>query len=121
MVESGIARGEGARFGASESVTREQLAVMLYNYAKCEGCDVSARGDLSVFPDGGSVSAWARDALVWAIGMKLINGAADGGSVILDPQGLATHAQLETILGRFTENIGMERRGGQPARRGEKA
>lgn len=85
MVESGIARGEGARFGASESVTREQLAVMLYNYAKCEGCDVSARGDLSVFPDGGSVSAWARDALAWAIGMKLINGAADGGSVILDP------------------------------------
>jgi hypothetical protein len=105
-VENGVARGEGERFGASESVTREQLAVMLYNYAQYRGCDVSARGELSAFPDGGGVSAWARDALAWAVRAGLVNGTADGGgSVILDPQGTATHAQLETMLGRFAENV----------------
>ena len=56
------------KFGAGDEITREQIAVMMYRYAKFAELDVSAAGDLSAFPDGKDVSAFAVDAMKWAVG-----------------------------------------------------
>ncbi len=70
------------------------------------GYDASPSGDLSAYGDAAGVSAWALDATRWAVGVGLINGTTDdSGSVVLDPQGSATRAQLAAILQRFCENV----------------
>lgn len=62
--ENGVVSGiGGSRFDPSGFVTREQTAEILYNYAHSKGYDVSARADLTAFPDAGSVSGWAEEAL----------------------------------------------------------
>lgn len=103
-VSNGVARGEGSSFGANDAVTREQLAVMLYNYAGKKGYDVSAKGDISRFADNDSASAWASDALAWAVGVGIINGARDAaGNTLLDPQGNASRAQVTAMTERFCQ------------------
>lgn len=96
----------GDSFGANESVTREQIAVMVYNYAQYKGYDTSASGNISQFKDSGSTAAWAQTALGWAVGEGLINGTTDAnGNVVLDPQGHATRAQVAAILERFCDSV----------------
>ncbi len=75
---------------------------MLYNYAKYKGCDLSAEGDLSRFPDGDQVQEWAEPAMAWANGSELINGHDDG---TLDPAGNTTRAEAAAILMRFDQNL----------------
>lgn len=105
-VENGVAKGEGASFGANDAVTREQLAVMLRNYADLKGCDVSARGDMSRYADSGDASVWASESLAWAVGVGLINGMMDSdGNVRLAPKGDATRAQVTAIMERYCENV----------------
>ncbi len=101
----GIVNGlDETRFGPDEPVTREQLAAILYRYARYKGCDVSASGDLSRFADGGDSSEWARQALAWAVGAGIVSGTTDArGSVILAPRGSATRAQVAAMLLRFCE------------------
>ena len=74
---------------------------MLYKYAKYKGCDLTAQGNLSQFPDGDSVQGWAVPAMTWANGSELINGH-DAGT--LEP-GVTTRAQDATILMRFDQNL----------------
>ena len=94
--------GDGL-FGTNDSVTREQLAVILYNYAKYTGYDVTiAFSDLSLFTDASSVSSWAQAATNWANTEGLITGTT---MTTLEPSGTATRAQVATILMRFVENI----------------
>ena len=103
-VENGVARGEGESFGANDPVSREQLAVMLCNYAGKKGYDVSPKGDISRFSDGDSASPWASDALAWAVGVGIINGARDAaGNTLLDPQGNASRAQVTAMTERFCQ------------------
>ncbi len=67
--------GEG-KFAPETNVTREQMAVIMYNYAKKTGNDTSLdSGILSQFPDSGSVSGWAKEAMQWAVTHKVINGS----------------------------------------------
>ena len=101
--EAGIVSGYGdGRFGPDDNVTREQLAVILYNFAKRQNMDVAAGGGLSAFADAASVSDWAEEAMIWAVGKGLISGKE--GS-ILDPAGSATRAEVATILMRFCEIV----------------
>ena len=86
------------KFGAGDEITREQIAVMMYRYAKFAELDVSAAGDLSAFPDGKDVSAFAVDAMKWAVGSGLISGNGDG---TLNPQGSAGRAECSAIISRF--------------------
>ena len=88
-------------FGPADPITREQLAAILYRYAKYQDKDVKASASLDSFSDAASVSSYALDAMRWACGMKLINGA--NGK--LDPTGLATRAQVAAILQRYCENV----------------
>ena len=87
-------------FGPDDIVTREQLATILYRYAKNKGCDVSAKGDLTAFTDGGETSSWAAEAMEWAVGSGLLTGKGGG---VLDPTGSATRAEVATIFMRFME------------------
>ena len=88
-------------FGPADPITREQLAAILYRYAKYQDKDVTASASLDSFSDAASVSGYALDAMRWGCGMKLINGA--NGK--LDPTGLATRAQVAAILQRYCENV----------------
>ena len=98
---TGIVNGVGeGRFAPDNPVTREQLAVMLRNYADAMRYPTFARADLSKFSDAGSVSSWARDAMSWANAVGLVNGVGGGR---LNPGGQATRAQVAAILHRFRE------------------
>ena len=100
--QNGIVSGYGdGTFRPGTDITREQLAVIFYNYAKLKGYDVSATNDLSGFTDAGDVSDWALPAMRWAVGSGIMGGYGDG---ILGPQGTATRAQVAAMLRRFIEN-----------------
>ena len=88
-------------FGPEDTITREQLAAILYRYADGAGYDVTASGDLSGFADAGSVSSWSAGALSWANGAGLIQGSNNQ----VNPQGSAIRAQLAVILMRFVDNV----------------
>ena len=104
--ENGVVTGiGGSRFDPSGFVTREQTAEILYNYAHSKGYDVSARADLTAFPDAASVSGWAEEALSWANAAGLINGTVRDGQTILDPQGSASRAQVAMILMNYVEHV----------------
>ena len=92
----------GGLYDPDTDVTREQFAVMLYKYARFKGYDLTATGDLTRFPDAGSISSWAETALSWANGKGLINGNEDG---TLAPGGTATRAQAASILANFDQNV----------------
>ena len=100
--EKGIVGGVGnGNFDPNGSITREQMATILFRYAQKKGIDTSKRGELSGFADSGNVSSWAKDAVQWTVAEKIINGS-DGK---LLPQGNATRAQVSASLMRFLENI----------------
>lgn len=99
--QTGIVSGTGAGFDPEGSVTREQIASILYRYAKLKGWDVSKTASLQDFADGADTSAWATRAMEWAYVEKLITGK-DGNR--LDPQGQATRAEVATILMRLLES-----------------
>lgn len=104
--ENGVVSGiGGSRFDPSGFVTREQTAEILYNYAHSKDYDVSARADLTAFPDAASVSGWAEEALSWANAAGLINGTVRDGQTILDPQGSASRAQVAMILMNYVEHV----------------
>ena len=92
----------GNLYDPDSNVTREQFAVMLYKYARFKGYDLTAAGDLTQFPDAGSISSWAETALGWANGNGLINGHENG---TIDPQGSAIRAQAASILANFDQNV----------------
>ena len=92
----------GGLFGTNDSVTREQMATILYNYAVYKGYGVTSAADLTVFDDVGDISSWAETAMSWANAEGLINGVTD---TALDPSGSATRAQVATIFMRFVEGI----------------
>jgi uncharacterized repeat protein (TIGR02543 family) len=101
--ERGVLNGyEDNTFRPDRAVSREELAQMLYNYAKYKEYDLTAAGDLTVFPDGDDVSDWAEVAMEWANGMGLINGFEDGA---LLPGGTATRAQAAVMLMAFSMEI----------------
>ena len=84
-------------FGPADKITREQIAAILYRYAKAEGYNVEASDDLADFPDAEKVNAFAKDAMKWAVASGLIKG--DGGK--LNPQGNANRAEAATLIMRF--------------------
>lgn len=97
-MENGISDGTNM----TGEVTREQLAAILYRYAKLKGYDTSKSNKLDSFKDADKVSSWAVEAMQWANAEGLINGK---GNSMLDPQGKATRAETAAILMRFMENI----------------
>ena len=102
---NGIVDGvENNHFDPTGSLTREQMATILYRYAQYKGADVSASGDISGFADSANVSSWAVDAVKWAVGSGLVNGV-EGNA--LAPQGTSTRAQAAAVLMRLSQAMGV--------------
>lgn len=103
--ENGIVSGYGnGTFGPDDNITREQMAAILYRYAKYRNVDVSVGEATNIlsYDDAFSISEYAIPALQWACGTGLINGTS---ASTLSPQGIANRAQIAAILHRFCKNI----------------
>ena len=103
--DAGVVNGTSeTTFDPDGSITREQMAAILYRYANNNSYDTTKRSILTGFPDAGQVSAYAQEPLEWAVAMGLINGS-DG---YLLPQGNATRAQVSAILMRYLKNVAID-------------
>lgn len=104
--ENGIVNGYGqGRFGPNDSITREQLAAILYRYSVYKGYDVSVGEDTNIlsFDDIADLSDYAFTSMQWACGAGLIGGMGDGR---LAPKGNATRCQIAAVLHRYCDNFG---------------
>ena len=80
------------------AVTRQQLVALLYRFAGQNGYNVSAKADLSGYPDVASLASYATDAMAWSVANSIIGGTTAG---TLNPAGTANRAQFAVILWRF--------------------
>lgn len=99
--DNGIVDGVGdGTFAPDKDITREQVAVLLYRYAKFIGLDVSVLNDSSInsYEDSNKISDYARVAMQWAIERGIINGVS---STELNPLGNASRAEVVTMIVRF--------------------
>ena len=97
------ATGSGnGKFSPNEAVTRETMAIFFYNYVQKKGWAITETpADLSAYPDGAQVSAWAQDAMAWAVSAGIIGGVKEGDTVWLRPKKTATRAEVATIVSNF--------------------
>ena len=100
----GIMSGYGdSQFGPNDPVTRQQLALILYNYAKEKDYDTTGGGmALREYSDYDAIADWAVTGLGWAVEHGLISGMGDG---VLAPTGGATRAQVAQIFMNFCEDV----------------
>ena len=100
---NGIVAGyDDSTFGLGDSITREQLAAILYRYAQLKGYDVTEKADLTGYADSAAISGYAVEAMQWANANGIVNGMTE---TTLAPQGTATRAQVATMLMSFCENV----------------
>ncbi len=102
--DNGVVYGVGdKRFAPEKMLTREQLAVILFNYAKYRGLNIAGTDDtaLNGFSDTNSISSWAEEAMKWAVSAGIITG---NGSQ-LNPQNSASRAEVAVMLQRFIERV----------------
>ncbi len=105
--DNAVVAGTGANtFAPDTKITREQMAVMLYNYVLFKGYDVTKAGDLTKFADADSVSSWAEKALCWATANGLISGVSSDPTVlILNPKGESTRSEMAALMMNFLEKL----------------
>lgn len=100
---NGIVAGyDDSTFGLGDSITREQLATILYRYAQLKGYDVTEKADLTGYTDSTAISGYAVEAMQWANANGIVNGMTE---TTLAPQDTATRAQVATMLMNFCENV----------------
>lgn len=100
--ENGIVTGyPDGNYRPNQSISREELAAILYRYAAYKGYDVSGRASLDHFTDGGATGNWALRYVKWAVSEKLLNGS--GG--LLRPNESASRAEVATVLMRYCTNL----------------
>lgn len=101
--DKGVVAGYSeTQFGPEDTITREQLAVILNRYATYKGYNTSKTADLAAFQDADQISEWARVPVQWANVMKLLNGRT---STTLAPKGSATRAEVAKILVTFLDTV----------------
>ncbi len=101
----GIVTGYGSgRFGSNDNISREQLAAMLYRYAKTVGMDVSSSNGsaVSAFGDSGKISSWANDAMSWAVFNGIITGKTNTS---LNPADNTSRAEVAVMLQRLISKM----------------
>ena len=90
-------------FGPQDNISREQMALMLFRYAKFYGLELTWDEQvLEKFSDNAEISSWAREAMAWAVGRELIVGYGDDR---VDPSGLTTRAQTASTIMRFHQML----------------
>lgn len=103
---TGVVSGVGNDcFCPNGNVTREQIASILFRYAKNAGYATDMRAELTTFPDYAAVSGWAQESLRWAVAVQLISGVKSDDKVLLQPKSSATRAQVAAILMRYIQTV----------------
>lgn len=90
-------------FRPNDTITREQMAAILYQYARIQGELDDSRADLSIFSDLDSLSAYAKEPMSWAVAQGLFSGVS---ADTLAPGGSTTRAQAAVILTAFSKAQG---------------
>ena len=90
------------RFGPDDPVTREQTAVILYQYAEYKELDISATISLSGYVDMKDISNWALDAMKWAVAIGIIEAHSANRTA---PRGTSTRAEIAMIFKRYIEDF----------------
>ena len=109
--EKNIANGKGdGTFGVGSNISRQEMATMLYKYAKLCGYNL-AKDDSRIYqyPDAGDVSGWAKDAMNWALTQGIMSGKGSGGDAStyrLDPTGSATRGETASVIKKLLEKNG---------------
>ena len=103
--ENGIVTGYTSTglFGPNDKITREQMAAIMFRYAKYKQLDTTEREKLDDFTDGDKVQPFAVDAMEWCVANKIISGKGEDNAKYLDPQTGASRAECATIISRYTE------------------
>ena len=100
---TGIVAGYSAEaFGPSDPITREQMATILYRYAKYHGINVANTNALNGYSDKAQVSSWALDAMKWANGAGLVQGRS---VTTLVPGASITRAEAAAMIQRYCEKV----------------
>ena len=98
--EQGITTGYGDRFGSTDTITREQLVLMLYKYAVAtDKAGEYVPGTVEEYPDKAQISNYAYKAMDWAVYNKMISGRGEN----LAPKGTTTRAECAAIMAGFVE------------------
>lgn len=98
-VENGVVSGlSDSKFGSSSNITREQMAVMLYNFAKSQNIELSNIYSGSNFKDTDKISSWAVESVDALVKAGILNGRDNGN---FDPKGTATRAEIATMFVKF--------------------
>lgn len=92
-------------FEPNKDITREESMKMLYDYAKFQGKDLTASGDLSAFADASSVSKESIDYIKWAVGHHIIIGKKIDGKLYIDPKGVATRVESAQLIKNYVDNM----------------
>lgn len=102
--ENDIVKGYGnGNFGPTDTITREQMAAILYRYSQFKGYDTTQDGmAVREFSDYDMISAWALESVTWAVNAKLMSGKENN---VIDARGKATRAEVATILMHFCQNV----------------
>lgn len=99
--QSKIVNGyDKGKFAPNDAITREQIAVMLHRYAKVKGVDLQAKTSSLSFKDANQISGYAKESITWAVSKGIMKGNTD---LTINPSGLATRAEVATMLERFSE------------------
>ena len=89
-------------FGPNDSITRQQMAAILYRYAKYHGLDTANTNTLAGFTDVNKVSAWALDAMKWANAAGLVQGRT---TTTLAPDAKITRAEAAAMVQRYSKKV----------------
>ena len=96
--QSGLVAGKGEKFDVSGNITRQEMALILSQYAALKGYDTSANASLEGFADNAKVSSWAATGMQWAVSHNVIGGTAKNE---LLPLNKATRAEAATMIRGF--------------------
>lgn len=98
-VENGVVSGlSDSKFGSSNNITREQMAVMLCNFAKSQNIELNSIYSKSNFKDNDKISDWAVESVDALVKAGILNGRDNGN---FDPKGTATRAEIATMFVKF--------------------
>ncbi len=100
----GIVNGyNNGTFGPNDNITREQLAVIIRNYAKYANKNINQRADISKYTDAYKITGYARPAVEWAVANGIISGKFNGTKI--DPQGTASRAETAAMIYNYCTRI----------------
>ena len=102
----GVVKGYSDKaFGPNDTITLEQLVLILMQYAELKGYALVPGADLSIYSDAAEVHKWAKEAVAWAVAAGVISA---GGGEALKPRSLVSRARTADVLTRFCRNVGVE-------------